>query len=191
MKSTEGISICGYTYIWAALLVLTVPLRWLLAALIAAIFHELGHYLAVRIFGGKVKDIQAGPTGLRMYAASMTLPKQIFCSLMGPIFSFTLLLFLHTFPRLALCGLFQGLYNLLPMHNLDGGHAVVVFVQYMCGIEKAERVSECLDKAIRLVCFIMIAIYGAVFNSVIGLLLITAWLYAVIRRKKLAKKGRK
>ena len=39
----------------------------------------------------------------------------------GPVGSLSLLSLSGIFPRLALCGLVQGLFNLLPIYPLDGG----------------------------------------------------------------------
>ena len=42
----------GFCFL-TALLLLTLPLHWVAAYFLAAFFHELGHYLAVLILGGK------------------------------------------------------------------------------------------------------------------------------------------
>ena len=46
------------------------------------------------------------------------------CTICGPLGSFLLFISIRYFPRLALCGLIHGLYNLMPIYPLDGGRIV-------------------------------------------------------------------
>ena len=48
-------------YILAALLVLILPLSWILAAVLAAIFHELCHLVSIVLLGGSIREIRVGP----------------------------------------------------------------------------------------------------------------------------------
>ena len=107
-----------------ALLLLTLPLRWVLACFGAAAVHELGHYLAVRLLGGSVAELRLCFRGAKMEASPLTAGAELVCVLAGPAASLTLGLLLPWFPRLALCGLVQGVYNLLPLGSLDGARAV-------------------------------------------------------------------
>lgn len=110
--------------IWWAILVLTVPLPWLVALTSAALFHELGHIFTVWVFGGSITEIQLFSFGAWMQASPMSAGKRILSTLTGPLFSFLLLLSFRIFPRVALCGLIQGIVNLLPLPWLDGGRVV-------------------------------------------------------------------
>lgn len=106
---------------FAALLLLTVPIRWIAAGVFAAVIHELGHYLVVRLLGGEVISTTVSFRGARMEALPMSQGREILCILAGPAASFSLLLLARFFPRVAICGLIQGVYNLLPIYPLDGG----------------------------------------------------------------------
>ena len=54
-----------------ALLLLTLPLRWVLACFLAAMVHELGHALAVLLCGGRITGVMLSFHGARMDAAPL------------------------------------------------------------------------------------------------------------------------
>lgn len=103
-----------------ALLILTLPLRWVLAALLAAAFHELCHLGMLRLFSVPVHFLCIRAGGAVLDTGPMTEKEELLCAMAGPCGSFLLLLLVHIFPRMALCGLVQGLYNLIPLGDLDG-----------------------------------------------------------------------
>lgn len=110
--------------ILAAFLLLAVPLKWLLAAWMAAIIHELCHIAAIHACGGSVCEIKVGAGGAILETASMTAGRELLCALAGPLGSLLLTLLLRHLPELAICGLIQGIYNLLPLYPLDGGRSL-------------------------------------------------------------------
>ena len=110
--------------IFAALLLLVLPLQWVLAAIVAAGFHELCHACAVYLCGGNIKSITFGSNGAAMEIDPMTSGRELICALAGPIGGLSLLLFARWIPRIAICAGVQSLYNLLPVYPLDGGRAI-------------------------------------------------------------------
>lgn len=104
-----------------ALALLLLPLRWLLAALSAAAFHELCHWAAVRLCGGKVTGLRIGAGGAVMAAEELSGWKELLCTLAGPVGSLLLVLTAKWFPAVAVCAIFQSAYNLLPVYPMDGG----------------------------------------------------------------------
>ena len=113
----------GFCVFWAFML-LVLPLRMILAAGVAAVFHELCHFLAIRLSGGAVLSVKIGAGGMEMETLPMTAGRELVCALAGPLGSFLLALLYPIFPLLAFCALVQGCFNLLPIVPLDGGRAL-------------------------------------------------------------------
>ena len=113
--------ISGPDCLLLALVCMALPWQWVLAAAGAAVFHELCHVLAVLAVGGSLQGLRIGAKGAVLRASAME-PWQILIStLAGPLGSLSLVWLAGRLPRLAFCGLTQGLYNLLPLPGLDGG----------------------------------------------------------------------
>lgn len=72
----------------------------------------------------RVFRIRIGMQGTAIETAALSPIQELLCAAAGPAGSFLCLLFLRHFPILALCGLLQGSYNLLPIYPLDGGRIV-------------------------------------------------------------------
>ncbi len=111
-------------WILLGLLVLTLPMRWMLAVAASMAVHELSHYLAVRLCGGQVYSLYVTASGVQMKTSPLTPAKQLFCALAGPLGGLLLFMLAIKLPRLALCALAHSVFNLIPMYPLDGGKAV-------------------------------------------------------------------
>ena len=120
-SSVLPIYLDGRTCLLWAVLLLTLPLTWLLSAMLAALFHELCHLLALALMGIPVHGIGIGSRGSRIHTPPLDPKRELVCAAAGPLGSLFLLLFLRQIPRIAICAAFQGLYNLLPLYPLDGG----------------------------------------------------------------------
>jgi len=108
----------------AAMMLLLLPLRWIISALIAAVFHEFCHALAVYLCGGRIEAMTVGDRGAVMLADTLHAGKELICILAGPVGSLLLVLFMRWIPRIAFCALVHTAYNLLPIYPLDGGRAL-------------------------------------------------------------------
>lgn len=113
-----------WAYLLGALLVLLLPIQWLLAAIVAAGFHELCHLGAVYALGGKVLSFHIGITGAVMETELFGRGREAMAALAGPMGSFLLALLGRRLPHIAICAGIQGLFNLLPLYPLDGGRAL-------------------------------------------------------------------
>lgn len=151
---------------------LLLPLNWLLAAAGAAIFHELCHLLALRIYGGQFTGIHIGAGGAVIHAAPLPPGPALFCSLSGPLGGLLLLFFARWFPRLALCALLQSVYNLLPLTGLDGGHALAYFLELILPPNTAQRICRIIEQLLLLL-LIFLCLY-CTFILHLGLLPILA-----------------
>lgn len=107
-----------------ALTVLLLPLRWIVASILAALFHECCHIGAILLCGGNILRFSLTPTGAVIETESLSGAKALFCHLAGPIGSFLFLLIAKWMPEVAVFGFLQGAFNLLPLDSLDGGQAI-------------------------------------------------------------------
>lgn len=120
----EEISADVRFWFFAALMLLTVPIRWILAAFIAAMVHELGHVAAVYLVDGEISRVRFSLHGVCIESCGISVRQELICVLAGPASSLLLICLVHSFPRVAICGVIQGIYNLIPIHSRDGENAL-------------------------------------------------------------------
>lgn len=144
------------------LMLLVLPLQWILAAVFAAAFHELCHWAAVYLCGGRMLEFHAGAAGAVMETGDLTLGQELFCALAGPLGALFLLLVAGIFPRIAVCAVFQSAYNLLPLYPLDGGRAVRCATQMLFHGEGADKVCTAIETGCMMLC-VCVGVYGTVW----------------------------
>lgn len=143
-----------------ALLLLMLPLQWLLSAAIAAAVHEGCHYLAIWLLSRSKASMRLGTTGAKMALPVMSQGREVLCALAGPLGGLCLLLFARWIPRIAICGVMQSAFNLLPIYPLDGGRALQSGLSLLC----SPPVCRSLCRWIAVICKILacsLAIYGS------------------------------
>lgn len=165
----------GAACFFAALLLLTVPLPWLGAMLLAAAIHELGHMAAVFFFGGRVLHLQIGLGGACILSDMLSRKKAAVSTLAGPAASL-LTVFLYRFlPRTALCAFVQLVYNLLPIYPLDGGRCLYLLLDRECTCRRIEQIS---------IGFIGLGVFAMVYLLRLGILPLLFFLILLWSRRK-------
>ena len=107
-----------------ALMLLLFPLKFLAGVLIAALVHECGHLLAIRLTGGQVLSLRLRAGGAEIETAPMKPGKEALCAIAGPAAGALTIFAWQWFPELAVAGLVQTVFNLIPVYPLDGGRLV-------------------------------------------------------------------
>jgi stage IV sporulation protein FB len=159
-KSVVG----GWLLALLASMLLILPVQWVIAAVLAAVFHELCHYLAIRLCGGRVQKLQAGTVGAKMEAAGLNTFQELLCSMAGPLGSLLLLFLARWLPRTALCAGFQGIYNLLPVYPLDGGRVLRCGAALLLPVHVGEAVCKVIER-LCLCMILFLGIYGTFFKG--------------------------
>lgn len=165
VQLSPGLLIC------LAATVLMLPIRWIIAWILAVCVHELGHLAVLRLLRLPISAVEADTSGTRIRTVFLAPWQEVLCALSGPAAGMLLLFAAPVFPRLAVCGGFHSLYNLLPVYPLDGGRCI----RCLAG-EKAGRVIQniCLGG------ILVLGVYGTFFLRLGLLPLFFAW-FTVIR----------
>ena len=172
-------------YFYLAVLLLILPLKWMFAIIIAAVFHEFCHLLAIRLCGRKISRLEIRPFSANMEVSDLTRGQECICAAAGPAGSLALLAFLPWFPRLAVCAALHGIYNLLPLYPLDGGRILKTLLLILFSPKSAQIVMKTVE-TILIATVILLVIYLAFFQKMGLLALNIASIFLI----GLAKNGR-
>ena len=112
---------------------------------LAALCHEGGHLVGLRLAGARVEAVRLTAFGAEIRADTRYLPygREILCTLAGPAVNLVLArLFARARGWYLPAGdnLFLGCFNLLPLPSLDGGRALYLGVSWLAGPGAADRV---------------------------------------------------
>lgn len=110
--------------IGAALAILTLPCNVLLSFAVSAAFHELCHLAVLFWYQVPIQRMELGLFGAKITTGVMEPLQELLCAAAGPVGSLMFVLFADRLPLLAVFGLVQGLFNLLPIYPLDGGRVL-------------------------------------------------------------------
>ena len=155
------ISVSADFYIAMAAGLLLLPLPWISAWLFSALFHELCHYIALRICGYTVSGIRISLKGVFMETEALSAANEAICAYAGPIGALVLLLLARRFPRVAVCTIVQSLYNLLPIFPLDGGRGLGCFLRKLLGDARGKQAFMIVERVVLFV-LLFLALYAYV-----------------------------
>lgn len=177
----------GFCIFWAVMLLL-LPLRWIFAAAMAAFIHECSHYIMLKLLNVSVYGITIGVSGAVIETEPMGPHQEFCCALAGPLGSFLLMTTARWCPILALCGFVQGLYNLIPVMNFDGGRVVNAILQ-ICFPDTCCSIMKWIQSA-----FCGLIVIAGIFClqfGILPLLISLLLLLKVVPRKRPCKEGLK
>lgn len=155
--------------------------------LLACALHELGHWLAICLLGGKVARLRLTAVGAELAldgSRPLSYGRECAAALAGPAASL-LTAELAAWSRLYLLAglsLGQGLFNLLPVLPLDGGRALGLLLS-LGGEDRAQRTMRVLSAVVS---GVLLGV-GLVLLRVFGnptLLVTAAWLTAGQMRRE-------
>lgn len=134
---------------------LVLPAQWVIGWIVASALHEFSHLLMLRIFKIRVLKIRLCGFGAAIAPDSMLPIRELLCALAGPVGGFTTALTLRIYPYIALCGMIQSIYNLLPIYPLDGGRALKCLITYLYDGLQAERIVKVVSSLT--ICVLLLA----------------------------------
>lgn len=161
-------------------------------ALIACIFHECGHLIAMRFTGQKIKTLLFYGAGIKIVKsknnAISSFKNDFIVAVSGCVVNIVLFLCCIKINNtdIALFGyinLIIGLFNLLPISSLDGGTLISLLLHRLCDYENAvcfEKYLKGINVFIGLVVLIVFALIGCmnftIYLTIIYLLLMTVFM---------------
>ena len=156
----------------------------LLAMLLAALAHELGHIAALSVMGERITAFSFEKSGFAMeYAEELSAFALIIAALMGPVTGvvYTALASAlsndaHDFWRVSAdMSLLLSVYNLLPVSPLDGGRACTAACCLALGSKRGEKTAGVIAASVKTLMLIA-GIYLALKYRHYALLLAEIWL---------------
>ena len=155
--------------------------------ILACIIHELGHYIAMLLLGGRLRIIRLTVVGAEMMMqGTLSYEKELIIALAGPIFNLLIALFCcHwvVWDCFAGINLMLACFNLLPATRLDGGRSLYCILVIFMGEHQAIEIGSICDSVFR--CIILL--FGGIsiwFGGGFTLFIIGAWLIIGQNREK-------
>lgn len=134
------------------------PIKWMIAWFAAALIHECGHLLALRILKVNVVDISLDFKGALIKTAYTSGGSEIISALAGPLAGLCCVLFSSVWAELAICAFAQSVYNLLPYSGFDGGRALRGFLSLFLSGDTAGLIFKWVNYIVT-GCILILGIY--------------------------------
>lgn len=117
------------SWLFLALALLTVPIRWIVAWFVSVLIHETGHLLMLRCLSVPVFGIRWKMGGASIDTAPMDPIAELLSAAAGPVAGGMLMLAGRWFPVLAVVAFFHTGWNLLPLPGHDGWRILMVLLE--------------------------------------------------------------
>lgn len=122
---------------------------------VSSLFHEIGHIIAMRLKGAKLKSVcfNLGDVAINADSSNLSYSAEFFVTLSGVVVNFllcmlSLILFsvskAEFFYNTCISNLLIGVFNLLPVRFLDGGQLVLLLLQKRFPPKICERTVDVL-----------------------------------------------
>lgn len=109
--------------------------------LFCILIHELGHWIALRLYRVRVTGLRLCLTGAVLETALLSYEKEMLCALAGPVFSAALGgLLLRRAPRVGILSFCLAAANLLPLYPMDGGRLLAALLSRSLPSERVEHI---------------------------------------------------
>lgn len=128
-------------------------LRPLLTVLSAALVHECGHWLTLRRFGARVREVRLNACGaaLESDCSRLSYGRELLCVLAGPGANLLAAALCRAtgnpWPAFAGANLILCAFNLLPVRPLDGGRALELLLAWAAGPAAGEYAARWVSAA--------------------------------------------
>lgn len=162
--------------------------------LLACALHELGHYAAGRMYGGRLRWMELSAVGAQLsldYPRPLSYGRELVVALAGPAVNLVLGWTAIRIGCFLLAGVSFGLgiFNLMPIISLDGGRALWCGLSLLVGEDSGERLLV-VTSGILIGLLAGIAVIAAVRYANFTLLITTLWLLWITLQAKKKKRGK-
>lgn len=162
--------------------------------LMVALFHEMAHLGMLRLFGVRVQGARLSFVGAEIRADTRYLPygKEILCVLAGPFVNIAMALVLARVAEdylLAGASMLLGVYNLLPLPELDGGRALYLLVSWLLDPMRADAVCRWVGILLAAAFVLLVAVLSVINRT--GIFLPVAVLGLLFPQLPLVKRQEK
>ena len=185
LKISENLNISVFFLISVLLLFYSQGFLYSALIIISALIHEGSHLFFLKRYGAQIKNIYIFPFGIDISAdtSRLSYKKEIAVALSGSLSNLCLTLISCCFFTLmpssallffALCNLFLGIFNLIPLSFFDGGKALRLFIYDIFSIDKAFYIYKAAEilSSLFFLTLCVFSIYCSNFNfSVIAVVL--------------------
>ena len=166
------------------LVLMLLPLKLVIAWGLSVFFHELSHWIAIKLTGGHVSRICIKFSGIQMFTSPLSNFQELVCAAAGPIGSLLLFVLCYKYvPLLGVFSLIHSLYNFIPLFPLDGGriiHSLIAIVFKGHYLNEFSNAFDCTVSAL-----LIIAVIFATFRFTIGPIPLIMVIIMIFNNKKL------